>query len=79
MSSKFFFKPFVTILVAPVNAGIVIHFTFHIRYIFIYKPLYLISFPLPLHDISLHWYCNIYQYAWFPFLLFLLLYLAHFP
>jgi hypothetical protein len=45
MISKFFFKPFVTILVAPVITGIMIHFMFHIRCISIPKLLYFILFP----------------------------------
>ena len=37
MASKFFFKIFVTIPVAPVTTGIIVHFMFHIRYIYIHK------------------------------------------
>jgi hypothetical protein len=29
MASKFFLKPFVTMLVAPIITGIIIHFRFH--------------------------------------------------
>jgi len=40
MASKFFFKTFVTILVAPIISGILLHFRFYIRCIFIHKILY---------------------------------------
>jgi len=40
MASKFFFKPFVTLLVDPIIAGIIIHFMFHNRCISIHKLLY---------------------------------------
>jgi hypothetical protein len=47
MDSKFFFKPFVIIPVAPIITGIIIHFVFHIRCISIRKLLYFISFVHP--------------------------------
>jgi hypothetical protein len=47
MAFKSFFKPFVTIPVAPVTTGIIIHFMFHIRYISVHKLLYLLRFLLP--------------------------------
>ena len=40
MAPKFFVKPFVTILVAPVMTGTIIHFKFHIRSISVHKLLY---------------------------------------
>jgi hypothetical protein len=40
MASKFFFKPFVTILVAPTVNGIIIHFTFYIHCISLHKLSY---------------------------------------
>ena len=40
MASKLYFKPFVTVLVAPIITSIFIHFMFHIRCISIYKLLY---------------------------------------
>jgi hypothetical protein len=40
MASKFFFKPFVTIPVAPITTGMITHFTFHIRCIPTHKLLY---------------------------------------
>jgi hypothetical protein len=40
MASKFFFKPFVTIVVAPHITGIILHFRFHIRCVSIHKLLY---------------------------------------
>jgi len=40
IASKVFLKPFVTIAVAPVVTGIIIHFMFHIRCISIHKLLY---------------------------------------
>jgi len=39
-ASKFFLKLLVTILVAPIITGIIVHFRFHIRCIFIHKLLY---------------------------------------
>jgi hypothetical protein len=39
MTTKFFFKPFVTIPVAPVTTGTIILFMFHIRCISIHKLL----------------------------------------
>ena len=39
-ASKFFFKLLVTIPVAPINIGIIVHFRFHIRCISIHKLLY---------------------------------------
>ena len=38
--SKFFFKLLVTIPVAPIITGTIVHFSFHIRYISIHKLLY---------------------------------------
>ena len=38
--SKFFFKLLVTIPVAPIITGTIVHFRFHIRCISIHKPLY---------------------------------------
>ena len=40
MASKFFFKPSITVPVAPVSTGIIIRFMFHIHYICIRKVLY---------------------------------------
>ena len=37
---KFFFKLLVTISVAPIITGIIVHFRFHIRFISIHKLLY---------------------------------------
>ena len=39
-ASKLFLKSFITILVAPIITGIIIHFMFHIHHISIHKPLY---------------------------------------
>ena len=47
ISSKFFLKLLVTIPVAPVITGIIVHFRFHIRCISIHKLLYFNFFPLP--------------------------------
>ena len=44
--SRFFFKYFVTIPVAPIITRVIIHFMFHIRFISIH-PLVLFSFLLP--------------------------------
>jgi hypothetical protein len=46
MASKFF-KPSVTILVAPFITGIVLCYVFHIRCISVHNLLYLTSFLLP--------------------------------
>ena len=40
MASKFFFKSFVTIPVAPVITAIIIHFMFHVSCVSVYKLLY---------------------------------------
>ena len=40
MTSKFYFKPFVNVLVAPIITRIFIHFMFHIHCISIHKLLY---------------------------------------
>ena len=45
--SKFFFKLLVTIQVAPIITGTIVHFRFHIRCISIHKLLYFNFFPLP--------------------------------
>jgi hypothetical protein len=47
MSSKFFFKPFVTLPVAPIITGVIIHFMFHIRFIFIHRLFYFCFFSAP--------------------------------
>jgi len=47
MASKFVFKPFVTILVAPIISGVTFHSMFHIRLISVHNPLYLSFFLLP--------------------------------
>ena len=39
MACRFFFVPFVTISVAPVTTGIITHFMFHIRCIYMHKLL----------------------------------------
>ena len=46
-ASNFFLKLLVTIPVAPIIIGIIVHFRFHIRCISIYKLLYLNFFSLP--------------------------------
>jgi hypothetical protein len=47
MASKFFVKPFVTVPVAPVITGIILHFRFYIRCISLYmNSCILASFPL---------------------------------
>jgi hypothetical protein len=51
MTFKFFFKPIVTIPMVLIIAGIIIHFMFHIRFIYIHKLFYLIFvlFPFAWH------------------------------
>jgi hypothetical protein len=46
VASKRFFKPFVTIPVAPVITGIIIHLMFPVRFISARKLLHFISFLL---------------------------------
>jgi hypothetical protein len=55
MASKFFFKSFVTIPVAPIITGIIRHFTFHIRCISTNKLIYFTFFPVS--------FCMIFLYA----------------
>jgi hypothetical protein len=43
VASKFFFKTFVTIPVAPSIAGVIIHFLFHIRILLLLLLLLLLS------------------------------------
>jgi len=60
-ASKFFLKLLVTILVAPIITGTIVHFRFHIRFISIHKFL----FRFLLHNISVCQYCHIYHCACF--------------
>jgi hypothetical protein len=46
MASKFLLEPFVTTSVTPDITWIIIQFMFHIRFVFIYTTLNLISFLL---------------------------------
>ena len=46
-ASKFFLKLLVTIPVAPIITGIIVHFRFHIRCTSIYNSCISTSFPLP--------------------------------
>ena len=39
-ASKFFLKPFATILVAQISSGIILHFGLNRRFIYIHKLLY---------------------------------------
>jgi hypothetical protein len=66
---KFSFKPAVTIPVAPVITGIIIHVTFHTRCTYIYKLLYFSSFSAAFCVIfvSACIDCLIYQYSCFLF------------
>jgi hypothetical protein len=64
MASRLFFKPSVTILIASVITGIIIHVMFHVCCISIHKLLF------PLHDISVRTNCHIHQYACFLFFVF---------
>ena len=69
-ASKFFLKLLVTIPVAPVITGIIVHFRFHILCNSIHKLLCLTSFPLPFAQHSVCGYCHIYQCACFLFFVF---------
>ena len=63
-ASKFFLKLLVTIPVAPIITGTIVHFRFHIRCISIYKLLYFnFFFRFLLHNISVCGCCHIYQRA----------------
>ena len=70
--TKFFFKLLVTIPVAPIITGTIVHFRFHIRCISIHKLLYFNFFRFLLHNISVCGYCHIYQCACLLLLLLLL-------
>lgn len=61
MDHKYFFKPFVKIPVSPIITCTIIHSMFHFRCIYMHKFLYLLSLLPPLHDISVLWYCYMYQ------------------
>ena len=71
IASKFFCKFLVSLPVAPVITGTIIHFRFHIRCISIHKLLWF-SFVSTcfLHNISVCGYCHIYQCACFLFFVF---------
>ena len=70
-ASKFFLKLVVTIPVAPIITGIIVHFRFHIRCISIHKLLYFIFFStFLLHNISVCGYCHIFLCACFLFFVF---------
>jgi hypothetical protein len=47
IASRFFLELFVTIPVAPIITGIIVHLMFHVRCISIHKLLYFNFFPLP--------------------------------
>ena len=55
--SKFFFKLLVTIQVAPIITGTIVHFRFHISCISIHKLLYFNFFSA-----SFYFYCYYYYY-----------------
>ena len=66
MTFKIFLKPFVTIVVAPVITGVIIHSTFHIHYIALcINSCILASFLLPFAWHFSQLYYHIYQYARF--------------
>jgi len=58
-----FFKPFVTVPVAPIINGVIMHFMFHISCNSIHEMLYFSFFCFLLRDISVRRYCQICQYA----------------
>ena len=62
--SRFFFKLLVTIPVAPIITGTIVHFSFHIRCISIQKLLYFNFFSASFCT------CHIYQCACFLFFVF---------
>ena len=65
-ASKFSLKLLVTIPVAPIITGVIVHFRFHIHFISIPKLLYFNFFScFLLHNISVCGYCHIYQCACF--------------
>ena len=56
ISFKFFLKLLVTIPVAPIITGIIVHFNFHIRCISIPKLLYFNFFPPPYYYYYYYYY-----------------------
>ena len=70
VDSTFLFEPSVTIPVALVTVGMIIHFMFHIRCISTHKFLNFFIFCTILHDAPALWYSHIYQYACFIFFVF---------
>jgi len=68
MASKFVFKPFVTILVAPVSTSVTLHSMFHIRFISVHNPLYLSFSLLPFAwhlCLQLLPYLSVYMYNYY--------------
>ena len=69
VTSKFFFKPFVTIPVGPVITGIITHFMLHIRCVSTHKLLcFYFLFYLLLRDISVCWCWHMSVCMFFSFL-----------
>ena len=63
--SKFFFKLLVTIPVAPIITGTIVHFMFHIRCISIYKLLSFNLFSFPFAQKFVCGFCRVFQCACF--------------
>ena len=68
MASRFFFKPFVTVPVAPIITGMIIRFMYHIRFISVHKLLYFsfssaffcVTFPSAGIATSLKYACSLF-------------------
>ena len=69
-ASKFSLAPLVTIPVAPIITGIIVHFRFHIRCVSIHKLLYFNFFSASFCTIFVCGYSHIYQSACFFFFIF---------
>ena len=70
-ASKFFLKLLLTIPVAPIITGTIVHFRFHIRFVSIHKnSCILTSFPLPFAQHFVCGYCHMYECARFLFFVF---------
>ena len=73
ISSKFFLKLLISIPLASIITGIIVHFRFHIRCISIPKPLHFNSFSASFCTTFFFGYCHTYQCACFIFFSLLLL------
>jgi hypothetical protein len=68
MASKFFFKPLVTIPVAPIITSLIIHCMFHIHFISIRKLLYFSFFSTSFCTTFLSAYLSVCMFSLFVFI-----------